>query len=122
MRRAAAVAEMMADAGLIALACLISPYAAGRAAARRAHQAAGLTFVEVYVATPLAECRRRDPKGLYARAGAGQLSGLTGLDAPYEAPPAPDLRLSGHEDLGQAVDKLVGVLDGLGVLGAPAVS
>ena len=73
---------------------LISPYRAGRDAARAAHAAAGLPFVEVFVDTPLAECEQRDPKGLYAKARAGELTGFTGIDDPYEAPLHPDLVLT----------------------------
>ncbi len=94
VRRLAQVAALLADAGLVALVPAISPFRAGRAAARAAHEQAGLPFVEVHLATPLDECERRDPKGLYARSRAGQLDGLTGVDSPYEAPDAPELALS----------------------------
>ena len=70
VRRLGEVAKLLADAGLVALVPAISPFRAGRAAVRQAHAAAGLTFVEVHVDTPLGECERRDPKGLYARARA----------------------------------------------------
>lgn len=93
VRRASEVARLFADAGLVALVPLISPYRSGRDGARAAHRAAGLPFLEVFVDTPLAECERRDPKGLYAKARAGELSGMTGIDAPYEPPLAPDLVL-----------------------------
>ncbi len=93
VRRVAEVARLMADAGLVVIVPIISPYATGRARARQIHDDAGLSFFEVFVDTPLAECERRDPKGLYARARAGEIKGMTGLDAPYEAPSRPDLRL-----------------------------
>jgi bifunctional enzyme CysN/CysC len=83
----------MADAGTIALVAMISPVAEDRAQLRRAHELANLPFAEVFVDTPLAECERRDPKGLYARARAGQLEGFTGVDAPYEPPERPELRV-----------------------------
>jgi bifunctional enzyme CysN/CysC len=86
VRRAAHVARLFADAGVLAIVSLISPYRSGRAQARELHEAAGLPFVEVFVDTPLAECERRDPKGLYARARAGELKGFTGVDDPYEEP------------------------------------
>ena len=92
VRRIAEVARLMADAGLVVLVPVISPYRAGRAQAR-GYVVAGLPFVEVHVDTPLAECERRDPKGLYARARAGELTGMTGVDDPYEAPLDPDVRL-----------------------------
>lgn len=110
VRRVAAVARLLADAGLVAVACLISPYAEGRRAARRQHQEAGLTFVEVHVATPLYECERRDPKGLYARGRAGVVRGVTGIDHPYEVPQSPELRLEGDEELASAVASVLGLL------------
>ena len=81
----------MADAGLVVLVSFISPYRAERDAVRRMFGAG--EFVEVFVDTPVAECARRDPKGLYARAYAGELSDFTGVDAPYEPPLEPDLHV-----------------------------
>ena len=83
----------MADAGLVVLVPVISPYRADRDRARAIHAAAGLAFVEVFVDTPLDVCEQRDPKGLYACARAGELTGLTGVDDPYEAPDSPDVRI-----------------------------
>ncbi|HUF33540.1 MAG TPA: adenylyl-sulfate kinase [Acidimicrobiales bacterium] len=94
VRRVGEVARLLADAGMVALVPVISPFRAGRDAVRAAHAAAELPFVEVFVDTPIEECERRDPKGLYAKARAGQLTGFTGIDSPYEAPAAPDLRLT----------------------------
>jgi bifunctional enzyme CysN/CysC len=91
VRRIGAVAALMADAGLTVLVPVISPYRADRDRARAAHEAAGLRFVEVFVDTPLAICEQRDPKGLYAKARAGELTGMTGIDDPYEPPLAPDV-------------------------------
>lgn len=93
VRRIGHVARLMADAGLVVLVPVISPYRADRDGVRAIHAAAGLRFVEVFVDTPLELCEQRDPKGLYAKARAGQLTGMTGIDDPYEAPVAPDLRL-----------------------------
>jgi bifunctional enzyme CysN/CysC len=93
VRRVAHVARLFADAGVIALVPLISPLRAHRELSRVLHTEAGLPFLEVYVDTPLEECERRDVKGLYARARAGEIRGFTGIDDPYEAPDAPDLRL-----------------------------
>jgi bifunctional enzyme CysN/CysC len=93
VRRVGEVARLMADAGLVALVPVISPYRADRDRVRAIHAEVGLCFVEVHVATPLAECERRDPKGLYRLARAGRLPGFTGIDDPYEAPVAPELRL-----------------------------
>jgi bifunctional enzyme CysN/CysC len=102
VRRASEVARLFADAGVIVLVPLISPYRAGRERARAAHVAAGLAFVEVFVDTPLELCERRDPKGLYARAHSGELTGMTGIDDPYEPPAAPELVLT--PDDGAAVE------------------
>lgn len=93
VRRAAEVARLFADAGLVALVPLISPFRADRDRARAVHVDAGLPFLEVFVDTPLVECERRDPKGLYARARAGELPGFTGVDDPYEPPSRADLVL-----------------------------
>ncbi len=94
VRRVGEVARLLADAGLVALVPVVSPYTAGRDRVRAAHDAAGLRFVEVFVDTPLATCETRDPKGLYARARAGELTGMTGIDDPYEPPESPDLTLA----------------------------
>ncbi|MGZ4586292.1 MAG: adenylyl-sulfate kinase [Mycobacteriaceae bacterium] len=93
VRRVAEVAKLLADAGVIAVASLISPFREDRAKARAAHETAGLPFVEVFIATPLAVCEERDPKGMYAKARAGEITGFTGVDSPYEAPKSPDLLL-----------------------------
>jgi adenylyl-sulfate kinase len=93
VRRVGEVAALFADAGVIALVPLVSPYRAARDRVRERVEAACLAFVEVHVATPLAECERRDPKGLYARARAGEVKGMTGIDDPYEPPLRPELVL-----------------------------
>jgi bifunctional enzyme CysN/CysC len=93
VRRNAQVAALLADAGLVTLVPVISPYRAGRDAARAVHEARGLPFLEVFVDAPIELCEQRDPKGLYAKARAGELSGMTGIDDPYEAPLSPELVL-----------------------------
>lgn len=93
VRRAGEVAMLMADAGLVAVVSLISPYRADRDRVQAAHERAGLSFVEVFVDTPLELCEARDPKGMYAKARAGEITGFTGVDDPYEAPHTPDLWL-----------------------------
>jgi bifunctional enzyme CysN/CysC len=93
VRRTAHVARLLADAGLVAIVPLISPYRTARDLARRLHADAELPFFEIFVDTPLDECERRDPKGLYAKARAGELAGMTGIDDPYEHPLNPELRL-----------------------------
>ena len=116
VRRAGQAAKLLADAGLVVLVSLVSPYAAAREAARAVHAEADIPFLEVYVNTPLEECERRDPKGLYARARAGELS-LTGLDDPYEAPAAADLELT-SEDVDAAAARVRELLGARGVLPA----
>jgi bifunctional enzyme CysN/CysC len=91
VRRVSEVAALFADAGLIVIASLISPYRAERARARE--RLPKDEFIEVFVDTPVDECRRRDPKGLYQKADAGLIRGLTGVDAPYEPPETPELHL-----------------------------
>ena len=109
IRRIGEVARLMADAGLVVLVPVISPYRADREQARAIHAAAGLDFVEVFVDTPLELCERRDPKGLYAKARAGQLTGMTGIDDPYEPPDAPDLRIA-PADLREQVAAVVATI------------
>jgi bifunctional enzyme CysN/CysC len=94
IRRVGEVARLFADAGVVALVPVISPYRADRGRARAAHAAAGIPFVEVFVDTPLDVCESRDPKGLYAKARRGEIVGFTGIDDPYEPPDAPELRLT----------------------------
>jgi adenylyl-sulfate kinase len=92
VRRVAEVARLMADAGVIVLVAVISPYRAQRRMAR-ALFAEG-EFLEVFMDTPLGECERRDTKGLYAKARRGELKNFTGIDSEYQRPEAPELRLS----------------------------
>ena len=91
IRRAAEAAKLMVEAGLIVLVSFISPYRSDRQAARELY--APGEFIEVFVDTPVDECRRRDPKGLYKKADAGQIKNFTGVSAPYEPPLDPELRL-----------------------------
>ena len=93
VRRVGEIARLMADAGLIVLVPVISPYRSGREEARDMHESIGLSFVEVFVDTPIEVCEQRDPKGLYARARAGDIKGMTGVDDPYERPESADIRL-----------------------------
>jgi bifunctional enzyme CysN/CysC len=94
VRRAGEVARLLADAGVVAIVPLISPYRAGRDRARAVHVEAEVPFVEVFVDTPIELCEQRDPKGLYAKARAGEITGFTGIDDPYEAPLDPELVLT----------------------------
>jgi adenylylsulfate kinase len=90
------VAELLASHGVKALVPVIAPYADSREAVRKRHERNGTTYAEVHVATPVEVCSVRDVKGLYARQAAGEISGLTGVDDPYEAPRTPDLRIEAH--------------------------
>jgi bifunctional enzyme CysN/CysC len=94
VRRAGHVARLFADAGVVALVPLISPYRADRELVRAMHAAADLPFHEVFVDTPIELCEQRDPKGLYAKARAGEITGFTGVDDPYEPPEQPALVLT----------------------------
>src|SRR5947208_13101427 len=86
IRRIGEVAKLFADAGLVVMTSFISPYRRDRDAVRALHAAAGLPFIEIHVATPIATCETRDPKGLYKKARAGELKNFTGIDDPYEPP------------------------------------
>ena len=91
IRRVGEVSKLMVDAGLIVLVSFISPFRAERQMARDLLDEG--EFVEVHVDTPLAEAERRDVKGLYAKARSGELKNFTGIDSPYEAPEAPEIRI-----------------------------
>ena len=99
-------ARLLEAAGVVVLVALVSPYRADRDAARAAHDRRGLPFLEVWVATSLEECERRDPKGLYARARAGELTGMTGVDDPYEPPESPDVVVR-DESLDESVARVI---------------
>jgi adenylylsulfate kinase len=91
IRRIGAVAELFCSAGTIALTAFISPYRRDRDAIRARLKSGD--FIEVFVDAPIEVCEKRDPKGLYKKARAGELKGFTGIDDPYEAPEKPELRL-----------------------------
>jgi adenylyl-sulfate kinase len=94
-RRAMHVAALVSGSGVVVVVALVSPYAADRLRARELHGRLGLRFYEVWVDTPLEICEQRDPKGFFARARSGSLRDLTGVDAPYEPPQTPEMRVSG---------------------------
>jgi len=95
IRRIGEVAGLFLDAGLITLCAFISPFQKERDALRKRF---GRQFIEIHVSTPLDLCRERDPKGLYARSESGLLTGMTGVDAPYEAPESPEITLEASHD------------------------
>ncbi len=99
---------MLADAGLLVVAALISPYRADRATARQLHERQRLGFLEVYLDAPLHVCEQRDPKSLYARARRGEIEAMTGIDAPYEKPEAPDVVLAtGRDSIASSTEQLL---------------
>jgi adenylylsulfate kinase len=105
------VARLLARNGVVVLVPVIAPYAAARAQVRADHQADGVEFVEVHVATPLDVCAERDVKGLYAKQRAGEVSGLTGVDDPYEIPITPELRLDTQgRDVSEVVEQIYAAL------------
>ncbi|MFJ4786639.1 adenylyl-sulfate kinase [Streptomyces sp. NPDC088794] len=93
VQRIGLVSEVLARNGVLSLVPVIAPYADSREAVRKRHQTSATPYIEVHVATPIEVCSARDVKGLYARQAAGQLTGLTGIDDPYEPPFDPDLVL-----------------------------
>ena len=109
------VARLFADAGVVAIVPVISPYLVDRSRVRDIHSLADVPFVEVFVDTPIEICEERDPKGLYAKARGGEIKGFTGIDDPYEAPISPELRLT--PDDGQPVRQAAQVLALLETLG-----
>lgn len=110
------VASTLAKHGVLVLASVISPFAETRAAVRALHEDRGAGFVEVHVATPVEVCSQRDVKGLYAQQASGEISGLTGVDAPYEPPTDPDAVIPTHEQtLDESVDQLLAVLQAQGL-------
>ena len=119
IRRVGHVARLFADAGALVVTAFISPYRADRDRVR------GLVpeddFVEVHVAADLATCEARDPKGLYAKARAGAIPGFTGIDAPYEPPEAPEVRVdTGAQSVDESADEVIRWLDERGYLATAA--
>ncbi|TSB31481.1 adenylyl-sulfate kinase [Streptomyces benahoarensis] len=110
VQRIGFVAELLARNGITTLVPVIAPYADSRTAVRERHRAEGTPYLEVHIATPVEVCSERDVKGLYAKQAAGEISGLTGVDDPYEQPEAPDLRIASHT---QTVPESAAALHGL---------
>jgi adenylyl-sulfate kinase len=110
VRRVGELALLLADSGAVAIAAVVSPYAEMREHVRERHEQDGLPFFEVFVDTPVKVCAERDPKGLYARAYAGDLDGFTGVDDPYQPPGAPNLRVTPELALPLAVDAILDLL------------
>jgi adenylyl-sulfate kinase len=108
--RVGELARLFADSGAIAVVALVSPYESARRKVRERHEHDGLPFFEVFIDTPIALCAERDPKGLYARARAGNLSGFTGVGDPYQPPSHPALRITPELALPLAVDAILDLL------------
>jgi len=111
LRRLAHVAMLLADTGQTVLVPAISPLAEHRAMARKVHADAGFDFVEVFCDTPIEECEKRDPKGLYAKARAGEITHFTGIDSPYQRPKNPDLHLTSARPLSEQAQSVVDLLE-----------
>ena len=119
IRRIGEVAKLFSDAGIITVTSFISPYKADRDLVRKLHDEAGLPFFEVYVDCPLDVAEKRDPKGLYKKARAGEIKGFTGIDDPYEAPDAAELHLPTAElSIEESVIKIIETLEAAGLLKA----
>lgn len=109
IRRISEVSRLMLDAGLIVGTAFISPFIADRAQARAL---IGTHFIEVFIDTPLAECEKRDPKGLYQKARAGEIKHFTGISSPYEAPEKPELHLKTTVlSIAQAAEQVLNYLE-----------
>jgi adenylylsulfate kinase len=117
IRRIGEIAKLFVDAGVIALSSFVSPYRADRDLVRKLHDDGGMDFIEVYIDVPLEEAEKRDPKGLYKKARAGEIKNFTGISDPYEAPLSPELVLHSHQmSLQQEVDALLGLLKDRGIV------
>jgi adenylylsulfate kinase len=117
IRRVGEVSKLMADSGVIVLNSFISPYIADRDAVRTLHAADDMPFIEVFVDCALDEAEKRDPKGLYKKARAGEIKNFTGIDDPYEAPENPEIHLhSDKQSLEEEVQVMIQVLESQGIL------
>jgi len=117
IRRIGEVAKLFVDAGVIVLSSFVSPYRADRDLVRKLHDEARMDFIEVHVAVPLEEAEKRDPKGLYKKARAGEIRNFTGISDPYEAPEHPEIVLPSHQMSLQAeVEALLRILGDRGIL------
>lgn len=111
LRRLSHVATLLADCGHLVLVPAISPLAEHRALARKVHADAGIDFFEVFCDTPLQDCERRGPKGLYAKARAGEITHFTGIDSPYQRPKNPDLRLTPDRSIDEQAQEVIDLLE-----------
>lgn len=111
IRRAGEVAKLMAEAGLVVICALISPFEADRQVVRDSCEKSSIPFLEVFINAPLEVCEQRDPKRLYQRARAGGIPGFTGIDSPYEVPQNPEVELrTDLSTLEECINELAGVI------------
>ncbi len=119
IRRIGEVSKLFADAGIITIASFISPYASDRDTVRKLHSDATIPYLEIFVDCSLEEAEKRDPKGLYKKARAGEIKGFTGIDAPYEAPQKPELHLRTDQfSIAESVQAILDLLDTHSLLSA----
>ncbi|MFH7339251.1 adenylyl-sulfate kinase [Streptomyces hygroscopicus] len=117
VQRIGFVAELLARNGVLALVPVIAPYADSREAVRKRHAENATPYLEVHVATPVEVCSVRDVKGLYAKQAAGELTGLTGVDDPYEEPESPELRIeSQHQTVQESAAAVSALLSERGLI------
>ena len=119
IRRIGEIAKLFCDTGVIALSSFVSPYREDRDLVRKLHEEAGIPFIEVFMKTSLAEAEKRDPKGLYKLARAGEIKNFTGIDDPYEEPVSPEIVLDTEQlSLEQEVELLIQYLEDQDILSA----
>ena len=117
IRRIGEVTKLFADSGMISISSFISPYKVDRDQVRAIHAEAEIPFFEIYVACPLEEAEKRDPKGLYKKARAGEIKGFTGIDDPYDEPEKAELVLHTHEQTVQeSAEALLKLLEDNGIV------
>ena len=117
IRRIGEIAKLFVDTGVIALSSFISPYRTDRDNVRQLHEEAGMAFIEIYVDCPIEEAEKRDPKGLYKKARAGEIKNFTGIDDPYDPPSNPEIHLKTADmTLEQEVQTIIDYLDKHGFL------
>lgn len=118
IRRIGEIAKLFVDTGVIVLSSFVSPYRADRDVVRALHDAGNMDFIEVFVDCSLDEAEKRDPKGLYKKARAGEIKNFTGISDPYEAPLKPELVLKSDEmSLETEVAALLDLLEARGIIG-----
>jgi len=110
IRRIAQIANLFIDAGVVVLAAFVSPYQRDRENIKKIVK--DVNFVEIYINTSIAECERRDVKGLYRKARAGEIKNMTGISAPYEVPKNPDIEIKTEEQtLEEAVNEILSIIE-----------